>query len=230
MKKIFTTICLAFVAAVMFMPAEASAQNSRYYIKDAIDEWGECRNVAITKYNGDIALYGRNGYSAQNIPDDLMDAIKELHERSEYIDDIQLTEDGNWLIIYGDNGLYYRGITKSLERAITDFHDDGETITSVTFNDDGDWIVISTEHIQASDSELQDWLGEGIEEYGQLWAACITEEAVVAVYEGGYKFWGDVPSSLKQALRESSLDVYRLKIAGSSWFFADSDGNYHYNM
>jgi hypothetical protein len=63
-----------------------------------------------------------------------------------------------------------------------------------------------------------------------LWTACLTDDAAVAVFENGYSFMGNVPESLKNALRETSKDVYRLKIAGNSWFFADSDGNYEYNM
>ena len=230
MRKIFTSICLAFVAAVMFMPTEASAQNSRYYIKDAIDRWGECRNVAITKYNGDIALYGLNGVAMQSIPADLDEVLTELNAAEEYIDDIQLTEAGNWLVLYGNNGFYYRGISASLEKALDKFNSAGETVTSVTFNDAGDWIIISTDHVQASDREIREWLAEGFSDYGKLWAACVTDDALVAVYEDGFRFMGEIPESLTSALSDTTLDVYRLKIAGDSWFFADSNGRYHYNM
>jgi len=63
-----------------------------------------------------------------------------------------------------------------------------------------------------------------------LWAACITDDAAVAVYANGYSFMGNVPSSLKTALEKTKLDVFRLKIAGTSWFFADKDGEYEYSM
>jgi len=53
---------------------------------------------------------------------------------------------------------------------------------------------------------------------------------MVAVFAGGYKFFGNVPESLKTALKNTKLDVYRLKIAGDSWFFADKNGSYQYNM
>lgn len=63
-----------------------------------------------------------------------------------------------------------------------------------------------------------------------LWAACITDDAVVAVYEEGFRVFGEIPQSLRTALKETSLDVYRLKIAGTAWFFADKNGKYRYNM
>lgn len=217
------------IIAIAASTSTLSAQ-SREYIRNAISEWGECRNVAITKTNGDLALYGRNGCARSGCPRDLNDAIVELHDDGEYIDDIQLTEDGSWLILYGDNGLVWDDIPYSLERKLREYNEMQEVITSVTFNDAGNWIVITTNYFSSSHSEVNEWLKDGNEEYGQLWAACVTDDAIVAVFEDGYKFLGNVPESLKKALRETNLDVYRLKIAGTAWFFADKDGNYRYNM
>jgi len=217
------------IIAIAASTSTLSAQ-SREYIRNAISEWGECRNVAITKTNGDLALYGRNGCARSGCPRDLNDAIVELHDDGEYIDDIQLTEDGSWLILYGDNGLVWDDIPYSLERKLREYNEMQEVITSVTFNDAGNWIVITTNYFSSSHSEVNEWLKDGNEEYGQLWAACVTDDAIVAVFEDGYKFLGNVPESLKKALRKTDLDVYRLKIAGTAWFFADKDGNYRYNM
>ncbi len=226
--KITIKILSALFLSILLMPAQA--QNSREYIRNAIKEWGECRNVAITKTNGDIALYGRNGCARSGVPSGLDKAITELNSDSEFIDDIQLTENGRWLILYGNNGFKWSDIPSSLERQIRKDNDAQEVITSVTFNDAGDWIVITTNHVSASNSNVLDWLQEGMEKYGKVWAACVTDDAMVVVFESGYRFVGNVPDDLKKALKESKLDVYRLKIAGTAWFFADSNGTYHYNM
>lgn len=220
------------ILSIMFILAclPAMGQNSRSYIRGKINDWGECRNVAITRTNGDIALYGTNGWAGSGLPSGLMSAIRELHNNEEYIDDIQLTERGSWLILYGNNGLRWSGIPYSLEREIRHYNSQGEVITSVTFNDSGDWIVITTEHISSSHSNIQDWLVAGMNNFGKLWTACVTDDGMVAVYENGYKFYGNVPSDLRSNLNSTSLDVYRLKIAGTSWFFADKDGSYQYNM
>lgn len=224
MKKFM--IC--FIAAVM--PLVMNAQRSREYIRNEITKHGECRNVAITKTNGDLMLYGSNGWAATGCPSSLTDALHELNDEGEYIDDVQLTENGRWLILYGDNAFRWNSISSSLEAEIRAYNKRGDVVTSVTFNDSGDWIVISKEHFSASDTSIQEWLKDGLEEYGQIWTACITESAIVAVFENGYKFLGDVPSSLQSKLYSVDFDVYRMKIAGSAWFISDGVDEYDYNM
>lgn len=227
MKKAYIKLLILFVAT--FSCYSVSAQ-SREYIRNSITQWGECRNVTITEYNGDIALYGKNGYSMYGCPAGLNDAIKELHQDGEYIDDVQLTENGRWVILYGNNGIMWNNIPYSLEEKLREFNQRGEVITSVTFNDAGNWIVIGEDYISSSHNEITEWLSSGMDEYGSLWAACVTDDAMVAVYENGYLYFGNVPESLKEALRETDIDVFRLKIAGSAWFFADTDGHYQYHM
>lgn len=202
----------------------------RSFIREQIQKHGECRNVAITKTNGDLMLYGRNGYASSGCPSSLTDALDRYNEEQELIDDVQLTENGNWLILIGNNGFKWNNIPYSLEKKLREYNEDEEIVLSVTFNDNGEWIIISKDHFSASNDEIREWLKRGNEKHGMLWTACLTDDAAVAVFENGYSFMGNVPESLKNALRETSKDVYRLKIAGNSWFFADSDGNYEYNM
>lgn len=221
---------IKFILILTTLALNLSAQNSRAYIRNAIEEWGECRNVTLTKTNGDIALYGQNGYACSGCPANLNKAITELNDDNKYIDDIQLTEEGRWLILYGNNGFRWNDIPYSLEQKLRQFNKDNEVVTSVTFNDAGDWVVVTTQHISSSDSRIQDWLKKGMDAHGGLWAVCVTDDAMVAVFERGYRFIGDVPYSLKTALQQTKLDVYRLKIAGSACFFADKRGNYRYNM
>ncbi|MBQ3657293.1 MAG: hypothetical protein II956_10695 [Bacteroidales bacterium] len=224
MRKILMTMLMALIVLVSY------SQNSRQYIKNVIISKDECKNVAITKTNGDLMLYGRNGYAAQGCPRGLTDALDELNDDNELIDDVVLTENGKWLILYGNNGIQWNNIPYSLESKLRYYNRENEIITSVTFNDYGDWIVITTDYFSASQDWITNWLKEDNNKHGQLWAACITDDAMVAVYETGYRFYGNVPESLKTKLRNSDIDVYRLKIAGTSWFFADKRGYYHYNM
>ncbi len=218
------------VLTVFAISLNLTFAQSREYIRNSIAEWGECRNVAITKYNGDLALYGQNGCARSGCPSSLNDAITELNQEGEYIDDVQLTEEGRWLILYGYNGFRWNNIPYSLEKKLREYNQMEEVVTSVTFNDAGNWIVITTNYYSSSHTEVTNWLREGNEEYGKLWAACVTDDAIVAVFEDGYRFIGNVPESLKKALRETNLNVFRLKIAGTAWFFADQHGRYNYNM
>ena len=221
---------ILFVLCILASLPMTAQSNDRSYIRNAIKNWGECRNVAITKYNGDIALYGRNGCARSGIPASLDRAITRLNKEGKYIDDIQLTDAGSWLIIVDDNGLEWNNIPSDLEAQLRKYNRDGQVINSVTFNDSGDWIIITNDYYCTSHSEVTKWLKDGGDRYGQLWCACITDDAMVAVYEKGYKFLGEVPDDLKRKLNSTSLNVYRLKIAGTSWFFADKNGNYDYKM
>lgn len=208
----------------------AEAQNSREYIRNAIKGWGSCRNVTITKSNGDMALYGRNGWAQSGCPSGLTNAISKLNNDKEYINDVQLTERGNYVILYGDNGIMWDGIPYSLERKLREYNSDQQVITSVTFNDSGDWIVVTKQYYSSSDSDINDWLKEGHDKYGQLWTVCVTDDALVAVYETGFQFLGNVPEDLKTALQKATFDVMHVKIAGTAWFFSDDNGHYRYNM
>ena len=220
---------LLAITLFMFVSVPTFGQG-RTYIKEQIRSKGECRNVAITKTNGDLMLYGRNGLANDGCPQSLRNALAELNNDNKFIDDVQLTENGRWLILYGDNGIRWNDIPYSLERKLREYNNKGEVITSVTFNDAGDWIIITTNYFSSSDTRINEWLKEGNEKHGQLWAACVTDDAIVAVFQSGYKFFGEVPYSLKEALRNTRLDVFRLKIAGDAWFFADKNGRFEYNM
>jgi len=228
--SLFISILTAFI--VLFaMPFNLSAQpRDRNYIKERIKFHNECRNVAITKHNGDLMLYGKNGWAANGCPSELTKALNELNEDEEYIDDVQLTENGRWLILYGDNGIRWNDIPYSLEKKLREWNSQKEVITSVSFNDDGDWVAVSQNYICASDSRLQEWIGDGMKLYGGVYTTCITDDAIVVVYENGFRTLGEIPSTLNSKLKSTDINVFRLKIAGEAWFFSDGKSNYDYHM
>lgn len=130
MKQIVSFIVTLFLSVTFtcLTSTEANAQSrDRSYIREQISRRGECRNVAITKTNGDLMIYGRNGWAASGCPSGLTDALDEL------------TEDG-------------------------------------------------------------------------------------------FRTIGEIPSTLGAKLNSTTIDVYRLKIAGSAWFISDGKSEYDYRM
>lgn len=224
MKRAFILIALCVMTQI------SHAQSSRDFIRQNIRKHNECKSVAITQHNGDAMLYGQNGWAAEGCPKNFTDALHKLNEAQEDIQDIHLTEEGRWLILYNSNGMYWDNIYYDLKQKMVEYNDDGEKITTITFNDDYDWIIITTKHISASSEQLLTWLGDGCDKYGLLWTACLTDDAVVAVYEEGFQFIGNIPETLKEALKECESDVYNIKIAGSAWFFRCTDGYWRYHM
>lgn len=229
MKTGFRYCMLLLVA--LSTAINVNAQRNRNYIKDCIKEWGECRNVAITRTNGDLALYGKNGWATTDVPNSLKNAINELHDKEVYIDDIVLSESGQWFILYGDNGgRWSNDVPGAMVKEFKKYNKRKEVVNCVTFSDDGDWIIIGENNYTCSNSDYTSWIKDGMEEFGKVWTACVTNEGIVVVYRGGYKFLGEVPEGLKTALRNTNLNPHRVKMAGTAWFFADKDGNYEYNM
>lgn len=222
---------LLLILAISLTATSVSAQRDRNYVKNQIKKWGVCKNVAITKTNGDVALYGTCGYAASNVPTGLLNKLKELNKANVLIDDVQLTESGKWCVLYGKNDASWTtNIPSSLASKINEFHNSNYVVRSITFNDYGQWVIVSDEYYATSSTDLTNWLKNGSNKWGRLWAVCLTDDAAVAVYENGFCYRGNVPEDLKQALRSTSFDVYRLKISGTSWFFADTKGNFRYWM
>jgi hypothetical protein len=168
MKAKIKNTCKLLVIVMLCFSFNNLWGQGRTYIKEQIRLKGECRNVAITKTNGDLMLYGQNGCARSGCPRSLDEAITELNNKRVFIDDIQLTENGRWLILYGDNGLKWNDIPYTLEKKLREYNNQGEVITSVTFNDAGDWIIITNNYFSSSDTRINEWLKEGNEKHGQL--------------------------------------------------------------
>lgn len=223
-------LSLLFLVLALASFTGLAQDGGRSYIREQIEKRDRCRNVAITKTNGDLMLYGRNGWAASDCPDGLTEALDELNEADVFIDEVVLTEDGRWLILYDDNGIRYYNIPQDLLEDLLDYQEKDEVINSITFNDEGEWLVITGNHVSASSRNITDYVLEGQDTYGPVWTACITDDAMVVVYRDGFKVVGDIPDTLEKALTDTDIDIYRLKIAGQSWFFSDGEDEYDYLM
>lgn len=211
--------------------SSTSERAGRKFLRDQIKEWGKCKNVAMTLSGGDIALYNTNGWAAQGAPKAMTDKFKELNSSDNLIDDIVLTENGNWLILWGNNGIDSYGTPPGLFQKLEKWNNKNEVITSVTFNDRGDWIAITKTKYSASSEKVMKFIKEGENEFGEFWAAHLTNDGMVLCYEKGYKFLGNVPENLKKKLEETKINVFRIKfLSDGSYFIADFNGNYAYNM
>lgn len=224
-QKVFLSVVL-FVA--LTMPNTTMAQNSREYIRKKISQKGQCRNVAITNFGGSVMLYGKNGYAYKDISPLLASKIKNLATERKYIDDIQLTNTGSWIILAED--VVWYDIPAGLEKQLKNFYNLGEKITAVTLNDYGEWIVVGTKEIAASSYKYINWLKDGISSYGNLRTVHMTDDAIVAVFERGFKYGGETPQSLIKAIKEADFEVYKVKFVGKSWFIASKNGKCKYYM
>ena len=215
----------------MAMGVFAQAPTDRNYIKQSIENWGTCRNVAITRTLGDVAIAKSYDYAANYVPSQMLDKLRSLYDGEHYIDDITLTEEGKWVILYDTNdAAWSSGIPEGLKNAIIDFHNNDYYVRSISLNDKGEWAIVSKEYIKTSSQELTNWATGYIDSYGELWTITIGEDGIFAVYANGYAKRGEIPEDLIEALGNTDKDYYRVKFAGGSWFFATEDGEYEYSM
>ena len=157
--------------------------------------------------------------------------IMEIRNIQRPIQDICITENGDYVIIYGDNGLKCSNdIPDAMFNSLIKMNDNCERITSAALNDNGDWIVISESHFETSNPELDDLVNQGLAQHGTLHSACLTNNSCIIVYENGYKTQGSFPETFTKALNSTDINVYRIKIAGDSWFFADKEGRYQMSL
>lgn len=186
--------------------------------------------MSLTRTGGDVVVCGDNNWASSGCPKSLNDALQSVGDEDETITDVTLTESGRWIVLYGRSSARWMGIPPSMERKLRQYNQNNEEIYTATFNDSGDWIVITDTHYSSSAGWITNWLKGGEQKYGELRSACICGPNAVAVFDRGFLFWGNIPEALREALRETDLDVRIIKIAGNAWFFADKYGNYQYWM
>ena len=215
-------------------PVAKKEYKGREYIRERITGWGSCRLVAITKNGGNVAVAGENSCAVCGAyPNKLWDALKEISDEGHRITDVCLTEKGKWVVIFGRNGIRKNGIPDAMYDALVEFHDNGEEIYCASLNDVGDWVVISDKHYKTSSVKLVDWLSNVQRKYGygKLFYVSLTDDAKIAVFDGGYSYVGNYPKDMREAIKRSDFNPKVVKMAGDSWFFADETGKaYRYWM
>lgn len=208
-----------------------SSGGARDFVRNHIEKNGNCRIVSITKIGGDIVVCGDNNWAANGCSRNITSKLQEITDDDGRIIDVCLTELGRFVVLYDRNAGSWNNIPGDMEYHLRRMNADDEELYSATLNDAGDWIVVGSEHYACSATWLKEWIAEGVRKYGILRAATVSTDAAVAVYDGGYRFYGAVPEDLKAALRDTTMDVRIIKIAGSAWFFADRTGyRYRYKM
>lgn len=201
--------------------------DTRANLRTHIKEWGECKTVAITQMNGDVAVYGDNAAAFNHLPQRMTDAIVYLNGRPEELIELHLTEMGRWVVLFGWNGIFRAGLPKSLDEQLLTWNEEiDDTITGAFFNDHGDWIAITNTQYAASSDEIKTWLDKGVQQYGRLLSACVTDDARVAVFENGVLLHGNVPEDLQEHLDKITWKIHHVKIAGPAWFISDRSGSH----
>ena len=125
----------------------AIAQRSKYgrnQLRKAIKKWGECNNGTLSLEHGAVALYGRNGYFCSAAVDDRISSkLKSINKGGGTINDVNITENGNFIIVYNDKEWY--GVLPSGLKFALDEYSYGTKFKSISFNESGTYAITTSD-------------------------------------------------------------------------------------
>lgn len=215
----------------VFILNTSIAQSSRQYIKDQINDWGTCKNVAITQKSGNLAIYDYNGWAGGGFPENLVDKLTQINKANQELDDVQITNTGKWIVLYDNNKIAWNNIAKGLQNKITEYTTNKSTILNVSFNDKNDWIIFTDTQVAASSQKIMDNINNGRERYGEIVWSHFSSKGLALVFENGFLFYGNVPEQLKTAVSSTKIDVKKLKFLDTgAYFITNNKGAYQYAL
>jgi hypothetical protein len=203
----------------------------RTILVDAINEWGNCKNVLITATHGNIAISDRYGYALDGeFPPEMYDAIKEASENQRPVTDLVLTESGNFLVLIGNNGYAAKGIPEKLDVRLKEINKAEGEVVSVSFNDNGDWMVVAADAVYGVIDGILDFQTIA-NENGRIMTGHITNNGVAIVCEKGVYLYGDFPKALPETIKKTTFPIYRVKFADDgAYFISDKGGSCSFGM
>ena len=220
------------VAFLLVGTIAAFAQtNHAAYVRNFINNQGQCKTGALTSSNGCVAIVGGNGYASSGIPQSLQDHLLAESKAGRTIDDICLTENGNWYCV----GERLSGVNcpQAMINTVNNFCRLGDRILCVTFDDNGNWIVISSAHWTASNTSIESNMKKAQNMHGNILSAHLGNNGGLSVIcQNGSTVFGNVPSSLTTFL-QTKLNFAAMYIKFStngSWLITGRNSEYAYSM
>lgn len=170
MKKLSVVFFISVVLNTFVFPSSDGE-----FIHNYLERTGRCRNGTITDNWGYLIFDGHGDCACSGIPRTLYHYIEEEQDAGRTIDDVCITERGNWFCV-GDRcgGV---GYPDSMLAQIHEFLQQGDRVTCATFNDYGEWIVISDNHFASSDKSIQKEMRKTNKKFGFIRAAAMTNSA-----------------------------------------------------
>ena len=197
------------------------------YIKDKIQEKGECRLGALTEYGKAIVVYGNDGAIWSSLPDKFSEKIKEL--RNVKISSVALTNSGYYCVIYQRNA-YYGVLPEQMKVKLKEFNNNGEEILSVSISENGDCAIVTNEHFYASNHGDLLNMKEAYNRYGSIKDVCITNKGICIVCQKGI-FYSNIPSNLETKLKSLNFHPDHVTYTDSGTFLITTEsGGYSFFM
>lgn len=230
-----TRISLPLIITVMFLAgATLFAQEEKRPPRDLViaqlDTVGTCSELAMTRTQGWVMVYDK-GWAAYDAPPACMNFMRAATRGGMVIRVCRITESGNWLVVAGANAFSYTvAVPQALKDKLMEMNQQSRFITSVDFNDYDEWVLLAGKDVFASDPATEAWIKEGINQFGRPLSVCLTEDATIVVFSGGYLSRGYVPATLKAWLAQPPFRIDCVRVFGDYWFIANGQGKYRCDL
>ena len=229
-NKIFSILAAGLLALTAGALRAQEGRSPRELTLAQMDTTGNCCELAMTRTQGWVMVYDK-GWAAYDAPDACKGFLRQVTDAGLVVRICRITETGNWMVVAGANAFSYTAdIPQALKDKLMEMNQQKKFITSADFNDYGEWILVSGKDVFASDPATENWIKEGIAQYGRPLSVCLTDDAAVVVFSGGYLSKGYVPATLKAWLAQPPFRVDCVRIFGDYWFIASGQGKYRCDL
>lgn len=212
----------------------AIAQRSKYgrnQLRKAINKWGECNNGTLSLGHGAVALYGGNGYFCSATVDNRISSkLKSINNSGGNIQDVNITENGNFIIIYNNGESWYGVLPSALKSALDDYTY-GTKFKSVSFNESGTYAITTSDGFKSNNTIYQSFYDDNVNEYGELLSVNICGDGAVFCYSDGARYCGRIPNKVETAIRNFSNTARFVKFnKHGDYLICSKYGSYAYSI
>jgi hypothetical protein len=182
----------------------AIKQRSKYgrnQLRKAIQKWNECNNGTLSLEHGAVAICGCNGYFCSAAVDNSISSkLKSINKSGGTINDVNITENGNYIIVYNDKEWY--GVLPSGLKSALDDYPYGSKFKSISFNESGTYAITTSNGFKSNNAIYQSFYDENVEEFGKLYSVNICGDGAVFCYSDGARYCGRIPNEVETAIHQ----------------------------
>lgn len=203
----------------------------RNQLRKAIKKWGECNNGALSLEHGAVALYGSNGYFCSAAVDDRISSkLKSINKSGGNINDINITENGNFIIVYNNGKEWYGALPSELKTALNNYSY-GTKFKSISFNESGTYAITTSDGFQSNNSIYQAFYDDNIDDFGELLSVNICGDGAVFCYSDKARYCGRIPDEVESAMQSFSGTANFVKFnKHGDYLICSKYGSYAYSI
>lgn len=209
---------------------QRNTKYGRNQLRKAINKWGECNNGALSLEHGAVALYGSNGYFCSAAVDDRISSkLKSINKNGGTINDVNITENGNFIVVYNDKEWY--GVLPSALKSALDEYSYGTKFKSISFNESGTYAITTSDGFKSNNATYQLFYDDNVDDFGELLSVNISGDGAVFCYSDGTRYCGRIPDKVETALRSFSHTAKFVKFnRHGDYLICDKYGSYSYSI